>query len=86
MHDLGVRRPGGHGQVDRDGSQRRHVRLRALERLPGLVPDHLGPAVAGAGLAPLVDRDVLQSRQLAAEVLDMYAGAAVDVRRVLAGE
>ena len=54
----------------------------AAQRVPRLVADR--GAVRSA--APGVDVDVLEACELAREVLDVDAGAAVDVGRVLAGE
>jgi len=84
VHHLGARGRRGHREVDRHGPQRGQVRLLSFQRLPRPM-GHDTLARRGVG-GPIVHRDLLQPRQLAGEVLDVHAGAAVDLRRVLAGE
>ena len=67
--------------------ERGGVRLRPGERVPGPVRDDRRAAGDGRPLvAPAVHRHVGRARELAGEVLDVDAGAAVDVGRVLARE
>ena len=87
VDELGARRPGGHREIDRERLERRGVRLRPGERLPGPVRDDGRAAGDGrAVLAPAVHRHLGTAGELAGEVLDVDAGAAVDVGRVLARE
>ena len=81
VHDLGALDGGRHREVDRHRAQRRQVRRVARQRVPRLVADR-----ALAVVAPRVDGDVLEPRELAREVLDVHARAAVDLGRVLARE
>ena len=85
VDELGALDAGGHRQVDRHRLQRGPVRLRAVERVPGPVADGRRVAVGAVG-APAVDGHLLEPGELAREVLDVHAGAAVDLGRVLARE
>ena len=79
---------GGHRQVDRERLQRRRVRLaprRARPRAGTRRPAARRPAGRAVG-APAVDGHLDEPRELAREVLDVDAGAAVDLGRVLARE
>jgi hypothetical protein len=76
------------GEVEAEGFE------RALELaggamgdlVPGLLAAHVEAAQVRVLLAPAVDLDVDRLRELATEVVDVNAGAAVDVRRVFLGE
>jgi hypothetical protein len=87
VDDVGALDRGRHRQVDRHGAQRGEVGGPAVERVPGGVAHDRGAVGLGPGaLAPALDRDALELRQLAGEVLDVDAGATVDLGRVLARE
>ena len=77
---------GGHREVDRDGPERGERGRAPGERLPRLVRDDARRGAGRPRRAPAVDGHVDELRELAREVLDVDARAAVDVRRVLAGE
>ena len=74
---LGARR---HRQVDRQRAQRRELGRVAGQRVPRR------GAATSARSPHACTVDVLEGAQLARQVLDVHARAAVDVRRVLAGE
>ena len=79
-------RAGRHREVDRHRPQRGEVRRLAAERVPRRGRRATGGRAPRPVGAPAVDVDVDELRELAREVLDVHAGAAVDVRRVLARE
>ncbi len=83
MDDLRAFGVGGHDQVDRHRLQRGEMRLAAGQCLPRPVGVDIGVGAIGA---PAVHREVHARGQLAREVLDVDARAAVDLGRVLAGE
>src|SRR2546428_628610 len=56
------------------------------EPLPVAVCQGGRPVARGTVCAPAVHGDVKEPLQLPRQVLDVHAGAAVDVRRVLAGQ
>ncbi len=66
--------------------ERRRVRRVTRERVPGAVGDGARHEVAGPVGAPAVHRELDEPRQLAREVLDVDARAAVHVGRVLPRE
>ena len=78
MNEVDVATGGRHRQVDRQGGQRGVG--------PGDVGRGLMPGGAWAVVAEGVDVDVDQLAQLAHQVIDVDAGAAVDVGRELSGE
>ncbi len=82
VQDVGVASCGGNRQVGRHGEQRsvradlKQRRVREMREDTWLV----------AGVAEAVHLDVDEPSQLAGEVLDVHASAAIDLRGVLAGE
>ena len=78
--------PAAIAQVDRHGLQRRELGRRAGQLAPGTVGDDGGRAPAAGRRPRQWTVDVDQAGELAGQVLDVHAGAAVDVRRVLAGQ
>ena len=79
MDDVGAVDAGGHRQVGRQDPQRR---VGAAQ--PGIVLGVGGGPVAG--FAHAVDVEVHERAQVAGQEVDVHAGAAVDVRRVLPGD
>src|SRR5436190_1158544 len=79
VDEVGVGDAGRHRQVDRHRPQRRQRGRIAGQRFPRPMDDRAVPA-------PRMHRDVVQRRQLARQVLDVHAGAAVHLGRVLACE
>ena len=77
---------GGHCEVDRDCPQSGEMRRSAGERIPWLVGDDRRLPVGRPRRAPGVHGHPDEMRELPREVLDVHPGAAVDLRRVLAGE
>ena len=84
VHDLGALHSGGHREVDRHRLQRGQVRLRTVKGIP--VPVGHGRRSAAALRTPAVHGHVFDAVELASEVLDVHAGAAVDLGRVLPRE
>jgi hypothetical protein len=77
---------GRHREVDRHRTQSSEMRRSAGERIPWLVGDDRRLRVGRPRRAPGVHGHPDEMRELPREVLDVHPGAAVDVRRVLAGE
>ena len=83
VRELGALDVGGHDQVDRHRLQRGEMRLVARQRVPRPVGVHRRVL---AVRAPAVHGEVHARGELAREVLDVDARAAVDLGRVLARE
>ena len=87
VHERGALDPRRHREVDRDGLERRGVRAAPGQGLPGPIGAHRGGSRDLFALAaPAVHRQLGEPRELAREVLDVHARAAVDLRRVLPRE
>ena len=86
VDEVGITEGGGHREVDRDRAESGAKRLGPRELLPCLVCDDRGPHAVRSRLAEAVDGHVDEPVELACQVLDVDARAAVDVRWVLAGE
>src|SRR5260370_38475448 len=82
LHLAAFRRRG-HRQVDRHRLQRRRLRFGFRQRSPGLVA---GDTRFVARRAPAVDGDLRQVAQLACEVLDVRARAAIYLGWIFARE
>ena len=78
VHDVGAAEVGRHREVDGHRLQRR---AGAGQFVPGREGQRPGP-----GRAEAAHLELDQLRELARQVLDVHARAAVDVRRILARE
>ena len=76
------------GQVQRESFQRAlEFLFRALGNFaPGLLAAHMQVALVGMLLPPAVNFDGNLARQLAAQILHVHSGPAIDVRRVFPRE
>ena len=76
------------GEVEAEGleSALELARRAVGDLVPGLLAAHVQVALVGVLLAPAMDFDVDLLGQLAAQVIDVDAGAAVDVRRKFLGK
>ena len=83
MREVGAFEGACHGKVDGHRLQGGRLGLGFGERGPGLIGGHVGLL---AGRSPAVNADVRQLADLARQVLDVRAGAPVDLGRVLARE
>src|SRR5260370_28654821 len=83
VHELDALHRGHHRQVDGHRLQRRGLRLRFRELCPRLVGGHPGLV---ARSAPAFHGHLGQVAKLAREVLDVRAGSAVDLGRILPRE
>ena len=89
VHDVGVRRQGRHGDIDREWPQNASQdRIRLRERLLPRAQSPHGRRSTGRRRVVLIAKaahvDVHDLRQFTREVLDVHAGTTVDVRRVFA--
>ena len=84
--EVGVLRAGGHREVDRHRARAPPCTARSRPARPRARRRRPSGASAGPGRAPAVDGHVDEPVELPREVLDVHARAAVDVRRVLAGQ
>ncbi len=82
VQDVGVARCAGHREIGRHGEQG-SVRADLKQRR---VREMREDSWFIAGVAEAVHLDVEEPAQLAGEVLDVHAGAPVDLRGVFAGE
>jgi len=93
VHDVGVHAVAGHEQVGREGFERRRVAGVARcgwavpgQPVPGRIAAHAQPVFGPLVAAKAAHLDRGPAGERAAQVLDDDARAAVDVRRILAGE
>jgi len=93
VHDIGVHAVAGHEQVGREGFERLRVaglarsgRRASGQPVPGRIAAHAQPVFGSLITTKAAYLDPSPAGERAAQVVDDDARAAVDVRRVLAGE